>query len=60
LAVTIEEAHAKCMFELRDRSRNGGLSEVKALRRLTHAAGLHHGHQDVQVLQFQAASEAIA
>ena len=30
------------------------------LRRLSHAAGLHDGHEDVQVLQLHPASDAIA
>jgi hypothetical protein len=47
LAVAIEETHAECMFQFRDRSRNGGLSSVEALCCFAHAADLRHGHQNV-------------
>src|SRR5262249_32564369 len=60
LAVPLEESYAERMLQFRDRSRNGGLSDVEALRRLAHAAGLHDGHKDVQVLQFHPSSDAIA
>ena len=60
LAVAVEQAHADRMLQFRDRSRNVGLSGVEALRRLPHAAGLHHRHEDVQVLQLHPASDAIA
>ena len=60
LAVAIEQAHAERMLQFRDRSRNGGLGGVQALRRLAHAAGLHDGHEDMQVLQLHPAPDAIA
>src|SRR5262245_26201546 len=60
LAVAIEQAHAERMLQFRDRSRNVGLGGVKALRRLSHGASLHYGHENVQVLQLQPASDAIA
>src|SRR5262245_12997971 len=59
LAVAIEQAHAEGMLQFPDRSRNSRLSNIKALGRLPHAAGLHDGHEDVQVLQLQPASDAI-
>jgi hypothetical protein len=58
--MAIKQAHTKRMFQFRDRSRNGGLSAVEALRRLPHAAGFHHSDKDVQVVQFHPASGAIA
>jgi hypothetical protein len=60
LAVALEQAYAERMFQFRDRSRNGGLSYVEALRRLPHAARLYHRHKDVQVLQLHPSSDAIA
>src|SRR5712672_1619142 len=60
LAVALKQPYAKRMFQFRDRPRNGGLSDAEALRRLPHAAGLHHGHEDVQVLQLHPSSDAIA
>jgi hypothetical protein len=36
------------------------LRGVQELRRLPHAASLHHGHEDVQILKLHAASDAIA
>src|SRR5882762_6214391 len=60
LAVAVEQAHAERILQLRDRSRNVGLGCIEALRRLPHGAGLHHGHEDVQVLQLHPASDAIA
>jgi hypothetical protein len=60
LAVAIEQAHAESVLQLRDRSRNGGLDGIQAFRRLSHAAGLHHGHKDMQVLQLHPAPDAIA
>src|SRR5262249_7349115 len=60
LAVAVEQAHAEGMLQFRDRSRNRRLGAVEAFRRLPHAASLHHGHEDVEVLQLQPASDAIA
>src|SRR5882762_6010407 len=47
------------MLQVRDRSRNVRLGGIEALRCLPHGAGLHDGHEDVQVLQFHPASDAI-
>jgi len=60
LPVAVQQAHAERVLQVRDRSGNGGLGAVEALRSLAHAAGLHHGHEDVQVLQLHPASGAIA
>ena len=60
LGVAVEQPHAERLLQICDRSRNGGLGGVQELRRLSHAAGLHHRHQDVQVLQLHPASDAIA
>jgi hypothetical protein len=54
IRTAIEEAHAESVFEVGNRSRNGGLRGCKALRRFVHAASLHHGHEDPHVMQFQA------
>jgi hypothetical protein len=32
---------------------------IEALRCLAHTSGLHHGHEDVKVLQLHSASDAI-
>jgi hypothetical protein len=58
--VAVEQAHAERMLQVRDRSRYSRLTGVEVLRRLAHAAGLHHGHEDVQVLQLHPAADAIA
>ena len=60
LAVAIKQSHTERILKGRDRSRNRGLGTVEARRCLAHAARLHDGHQDVQVLELQAASDAIA
>ena len=60
LAMAIEQAHAERMLQIRDRSGNVGLEVFEAPRRLAHAAGLHDGHEDVQVLQLHPAADAIA
>src|SRR5258707_474872 len=59
LAVAVEQAYAECRLQFRNRSRNGGLRGVETLRCLAHAAGLRHGHQDVQVLQLHVASDTV-
>ena len=33
---------------------------LRSVGRLAHAAGLHHGHEDVQVVQLHSAADAIA
>jgi hypothetical protein len=48
------------MLQFRDRPRNVELGGVEVLRRLAHGAGLHDGHEDVQVLQLQPPPDAIA
>jgi hypothetical protein len=60
LTASIEQPHADGLFQLRDRSRNGGLRGVQDFRRPAHAAGLNDGHQDVEVVQLHPASDAIA
>jgi tripartite-type tricarboxylate transporter receptor subunit TctC len=60
MAVPIEQAYAERMLQFRDRPRNVGLGGVELLRRLAHGAGLHDGHEDVQILQLQPAPDAIA
>src|SRR5215467_681958 len=59
LAAAIEETHPERMLQFRDRSGDGGLSAVEAFRRLSHAAGLHDGHENVQLVQLKAASDAV-
>ena len=60
LAVAVEQAHAERMLQFRDRSAKWWAGWCSGVRRLPHAAGLHDGHQDVQVLQLHPASDAIA
>ena len=60
LRIAVEKAHADRVFQVRDRSGNGGLSGVQERGRLAHAAGLHHGHQHVEVVQLHPTSDAIA
>ena len=59
-AVAIEQANAERMLQFRDRSRNSGLNGVQPFGRLQHAAGLHDRHEDIQVVQFHPASDAIS
>ena len=56
---TIEEADAESVFEVGDRSRNSGLRRGKPFRRLVHAAGVHHGHEDTHIMQLETALYAI-
>ena len=58
-AATIEEAHANCAFSFRDCPRDRGLGGVEALRRLSHAASLNHGREDVEVLQLELVARQI-
>jgi hypothetical protein len=56
----VEQAHAQRMLQLADGSGNVGLRCVEDFRCLAHAAGLHHRHEDVEILQFHSTSNAIA
>src|SRR5262245_44446601 len=58
LDAAIEEANAECMLELCNRSGNRRLGRRKKSGGLAHAAGLHHGHQNAQVVQADAALNA--
>jgi hypothetical protein len=60
LPMTVEQLHAESVLQFGNRSGNSRLRDVEPLRRLPHAAGLHHGHENVQVLQFHPASDAVA
>ena len=60
LRAAVEEPHTDRLFQVRDRSGNGGLCRVQDRGRLAHAAGLHDAHQDVEVVQLHPASDAIA
>src|SRR5262245_11276611 len=60
LRVAVEQTHAKRVFQIRNRFRNVGLRGVQVTCRLSHAAGLHDSPEDVQVLQLDPASDAIA
>ena len=60
LRVAVEQTHANGPFQFRDRSGNGGLGRIEERGRLAHAAGLHDGHQDMEVVQLHPASDAIA
>ena len=56
LPATIQQPSANRMLQLRDRSGNGGLGGIEALRCLSHAARFHHDHENVKVVQLEAAS----
>ena len=60
LAAAVEQAYANGVLQLRDRPRNGGLGSIQDRGRLAHAAGLHHAHQNVQIVQLHPPSNAIA
>ena len=60
LAVAIEEAQAEHLLQVRNRFGNVGLRGVQVSRRLPHAAGLHDGHEDMEVLQLKPPADAIA
>jgi hypothetical protein len=60
LAVAIEEAYTECRLQFCNRPRNCGLRRIETPCCLAHRAGLHHGHEDVQVLQLHSAADAIA
>jgi hypothetical protein len=59
LAVAIEQANAERLLQFRDRSRNCGLRGIEPFGRLQHAARLYDRHEDIQVVQFHPASDAI-
>jgi hypothetical protein len=56
---TIKEAHAEGVFKIPDCSRNCWLGGCKVLRRLVHAAGLNHGHENAHIVQLEAAFNAL-
>src|SRR3979490_1419504 len=60
LRAAVEKSHANGTFQFRDRPGNGGLAGVQKRRCLVHAAGLHDGHQDVQIMQLHPTSDTIA
>jgi hypothetical protein len=47
------------LFEIGDRLGNGWLGHVELDSCPSHAAGLDDGHQDIEIVQFEAASNAI-
>ena len=59
LRVAVEETHADRLFQLGDRSGNGGLGCVEERGRLAHAASLHNGRQNVEVMQLDPTSNPI-
>ena len=59
LPVALEKTYAERVLQIRDRSRNRRLGRVQAPCRLPHAAELHGGHENVQVVQLHAASDPI-
>ena len=59
LPVALEKTYAERVLQIRDRSRNRRLGRVQAPCRFPHAAELHGGHEDVQVVQLHAASDPI-
>src|SRR5215510_14779549 len=56
----IEQSNTESRLQLCNRSRNGRLGGVEKLSCFAHAAGLHDGHEDVEVLQLHTASDAVA
>src|SRR5262249_21097344 len=60
LGVAVEQSNANCSFQFGDGPGNGGLSRIEKSSRLAHVAGLHHGHQDMKVVQLQPKSDAVA
>src|SRR5262249_51416482 len=59
VTTTIKESDSDGMFKVGDRFRNGRLRRIQELGRPAHAPGLCDRHQYVQVVQFDAASDAI-
>ena len=59
-AVAVKQTHAERMFEICDGTGDRGLSGVQKCRRFAHAARLHDRHQDMKVMQFHSAADAIA
>ncbi|HVV63618.1 MAG TPA: hypothetical protein VHD14_17855 [Pseudolabrys sp.] len=59
LRTAVEQAHAQGVLEVRDGSRNGRLRRVQLRCRLAHAAALDHGHQNMQVVELEAASDPV-
>ncbi len=59
LAVAIEQAYPHSTLQFRDRFGNGRLGRVEQGGSLVHAAGLDDSHQDMQVVQPHAVSDAI-
>src|SRR5262249_61792844 len=59
LGVAVEQSHANSPFQFRDRPRNGGLGCIEQHGGLAHVAGLHHGHQDMKIVQLHTESDAV-
>src|SRR4029450_8123704 len=57
LRVAVEQSHANSAFQFGDRPGNGGLGRIEERGRLAHVAGLHHGHQDMEVVQLHPESD---
>src|SRR5262245_53184928 len=57
--MAVEQAHAERAFQFGNRAGDGGLYGVQALRCFPHAALLHDGHENVEVLQLDRSSDAI-
>src|SRR5262249_17352153 len=55
----IKKTHAQGKFEVGDTSRDGRLRRGEAFSRLRHAAPFSHGHQDAQIVQLDAALDAL-
>ena len=55
----VEQRHTHGPLQISNRSGNGGLRRVEECGGLVHAAGLHDRHQDMKVVQFHPASDAI-
>ena len=55
----VEQGHANGLLQISNRSGNGGLRRVEECGGFVHAAGLNDRHQDMKVVQFHPASDAI-
>src|SRR5262245_515312 len=45
----VKQAHSECVLQIRDRLRYCGLRHMQPNRSASHSAGLHNGHQDIEV-----------
>ena len=58
-AAAVQETLSDRMLQIGDRTRNRGLAGVEKLRPFSHAAGLCHGHQRLQVVQLDPAFDPV-